>query len=68
MQLSEFKKKIIELGGSNFDDLDHPNDIIVELAKQVFTIRTKAGLTQAELARKLGIKQSVIARLESGNL
>ena len=37
-----------------------------QLARAVIDARTKAGLTQAELASRMSTTQSVIARLESG--
>jgi ribosome-binding protein aMBF1 (putative translation factor) len=36
------------------------------LAELVYTLRTQAGLTQTELARRMGTTQSSIARIESG--
>ena len=36
------------------------------LIESLFAARRKKGLTQADLARKIGTKQSAIARLESG--
>lgn len=38
-----------------------------ELATQLIETRIKSGLTQEELALKMGTTQSTIARLESGN-
>ena len=37
-----------------------------ELAAQVIEARARAGLTQAELAERMGTSQSAVARLESG--
>ena len=37
-----------------------------ELISQIIQIRTEQNLTQEELAKKTGIKQSNISRLESG--
>ena len=37
-----------------------------ELARSVITARTRAGLTQEQLAKRMKTTQSVIARLESG--
>ena len=36
------------------------------LASAVMDVRSRAGLTQQELARKMGTTQPVVARLESG--
>jgi ribosome-binding protein aMBF1 (putative translation factor) len=36
------------------------------LASAVMDVRNRAGLTQEELARKMGTTQPVVARLESG--
>ena len=38
------------------------------LISQLISARTKRGLTQKELAEKIGTKQSAIARLESGDV
>lgn len=38
----------------------------LELARELITARTRAGLTQSELAERMHTTQSTIARLESG--
>ena len=40
--------------------------VAIEVADQVRTLRTSLGLTQEELARRMGTQQPVIARLEAG--
>lgn len=39
-----------------------------ELAMQLHAAREKQGLTQAELARRMGTSQSTVARLERGEI
>ena len=39
----------------------------LSLIEQIVKKRLKKGLTQKQLAQKIGTKQSAIARLESGN-
>ena len=38
-----------------------------ELARELIAARTRAGLTQAEVAKRMGTTQSAVARLESGS-
>lgn len=40
----------------------------LRLGQLVYRMRTHAGFTQAELARRIGARQSMISRLEGGNL
>jgi len=39
----------------------------LEVAQMIYDARTKAGLSQRELAERIGSKQSVIARLEDAD-
>jgi predicted transcriptional regulator len=41
--------------------------INAEVAQLIYEVRTKAGLTQKELAELIGTKQPVIARLENAD-
>lgn len=38
-----------------------------EVAHQIYQLRQKAGISQAELARRIGTTQSVISRLEDAD-
>jgi predicted transcriptional regulator len=44
----------------------HELDTEFELMESMIKARKKAGLTQEELARKIGTKQPALSRLESG--
>lgn len=39
----------------------------LRIARHIFDLRTKAGLSQAELAKRIGTTQSVISRLEDAD-
>jgi DNA-binding XRE family transcriptional regulator len=41
--------------------------LAVEVAHQMVLLREKLGITQAELARRMGTKQQTVSRLESGD-
>lgn len=47
----------------SFEDLDFEFSVI----RMIVDARLKKGMSQKELARKIGTKQSSIARFESGN-
>jgi ribosome-binding protein aMBF1 (putative translation factor) len=39
----------------------------LDMARKIYELRSKAGLSQAELAKKVGTTQSVISRLEDAD-
>lgn len=49
-----------------FDEAYAAAGLAMELAETVYRARESAGLTQAELARRMGTTQSAIAAIESG--
>ena len=49
-----------------FKKLSAEFDIEYEVAVQMQRAREKAGLTQAEIARRMSTTQSVVSRIESG--
>jgi ribosome-binding protein aMBF1 (putative translation factor) len=46
------------------EEMIRESSLNAELAQLIYTARTQAGLTQQQLADRIGTKQSVIARLE----
>lgn len=49
-----------------FDEAYAAADLAMELAETAYRARETAGLTQTELARRMGTTQSAIAAVESG--
>lgn len=62
--LAELKKELMKNPAfkTEYDALEEE----FNLAREMIEARTRAGLSQAELAQRMGTTQSVIARLESG--
>jgi ribosome-binding protein aMBF1 (putative translation factor) len=48
-------------------DLIEQEQANLDMARTIYDLRTKAKLSQAELARKVGTTQSVISRLEDAD-
>jgi DNA-binding XRE family transcriptional regulator len=48
-------------------DLVEQEQANLDIARKIYQLRTKAKLSQAELARKVGTTQSVISRLEDAD-
>lgn len=53
-------------GKPEFKNISDDFDIEYEVAVQMQRVREKAGLTQAEIARRMKTTQSVVSRMESG--
>lgn len=64
MKIRELEKKYVESLKVKDNDKD---DIALELGLMVAEARIRLGLTQQELARKIGTKQPSIARVENGS-
>ena len=64
--LQQFKKKALAKPGvrAAYDELAEEFAFL----DQVLKARTKTGLTQAEVAERMGTTQSAVARLESANV
>lgn len=64
MDFETFKQKLFE--DRKFKNAyEDKSDLAFEISEMVHEARVKAGLTQARLAKKIGTKQSSIARIES---
>ena len=64
MKWNDFKNKLMEdpVFRQAYEDLEPEYQLVRAIIEQ----RKLKGMTQAELARKVGTRQSAIARLESG--
>lgn len=65
ISFSEFKKRLLKDPEIKryYDDSEAEYQLMVLIIEK----RIAKGLTQSDLAKKIGTKQSAIARLESGN-
>ena len=64
--LDELRAKFPPEDREEYDRAYAAADLAGQLAELVYTLRSRAGLTQTELARRMGTTQSSIARIESG--
>ena len=64
--LDELRAKYPPQDREDYDRAYATATLAGQLAALVYTLRTRAGLTQTELARRMGTTQSSIARIESG--
>lgn len=60
---ADLKKR---LKNPRFRKLFRPARLAIELAHRIVQLRERLGITQAELARRMGTQQQTISRLESG--
>jgi hypothetical protein len=51
---------------ARFDAAEAEEEARLQLAELVYAARTRAGLTQTELAGRMGTQQSVISAVENG--
>jgi len=66
MNFETFKKELLK-NDKLKKEYYRKDDIAFDISEMIVNARIKKGMTQKELARKIGTKQSSIARLESGN-
>jgi ribosome-binding protein aMBF1 (putative translation factor) len=64
-RLSEVRRRHPVEDQDEYDRAYAEADLAGQLAEVVYTLRTAAGMTQTELARRMGTTQSSIARVET---
>jgi transcriptional regulator with XRE-family HTH domain len=64
--LQPFIDRLLAEGGPQFRAEVAAAEVEMLLEHQLAVLRDKEGVTQAELARRLGVSQPVVARFESG--
>ena len=56
------------VAGDHKREQQYAEEVInAEIARKIYQLRTKAGLTQQELAKRVGTSKSVICRLEDAD-
>lgn len=68
MSLIDYTNKIKNIDKIFLEKKDNIEYINLQISKDVRLARVQKGLTQKELAEKVGTKQTSISRLESGRL
>jgi DNA-binding XRE family transcriptional regulator len=61
----DYKKRALKDPGMRRAMEEADSDPFIEAAYRLITLRKKKGWTQTELARKIGVSQQAVARLES---
>lgn len=64
--LEELQRKYPPANKAKYDRARAAAELAGAVAEFVYAVRTRAGLTQTELARRMGTTQSSVARMESG--
>jgi predicted transcriptional regulator len=74
MQKKKFHSKASEflykryIAGDRKREAEYEEEVInAEIARKIYALRTKAGLTQQELADRVGTSKSAISRLEDAD-
>ena len=57
---------IDEIADKNTKEMFELDDMLYQISMKIFDYRIANGWTQKQLAQKLGIKQSMVSKLESG--
>ncbi|WHE06014.1 helix-turn-helix transcriptional regulator [Thermoanaerobacterium thermosaccharolyticum] len=66
LKLGDAWKLIDELADESTKEIFELDDILYDISMKIYEFRLKNDLTQKQLAEKLGIKQSMVSKLESG--